>query len=340
VTLHRLALSRSTVDRAAHRRAEPDLLGELAQDPKTLVLLLHSDVVPVLDTPAGPALLLLPAPQGLALPAPQPLAVPDPAAAPAGEPTSGLRVYLGELDGASYLLAAAAGPAATIGFTDPPEQVLPELPVPGARWAGLRELGTLLDDTGAGLLTAGVAVANWHATHPRCARCGQPTEPIQAGWARRCPSCGAEHYPRTDPAVIMSVIDADDRILLGRQRVWPAKRYSTLAGFVEPGESLEAAVRREVLEESAVLVDRVEYLGSQPWPFPSSLMLGFRATAVSTSVTVDGEELTEARWWTREQLLADVRTRELLLPPGLSIARRLIEDWYGGPIVDADEAWR
>jgi NAD+ diphosphatase len=138
----------------------------------------------------------------------------------------------------------------------------------------------------------------------------------------------------------MAVVDDADRLLLGRQSRWPERRYSTLAGFVEPGESLEAAVRREVAEETGVVVDDVTYLGSQPWPFPSSLMLGFRAHASSTDISVDGEEVAQAGWWTREQLATDVADRVILLPPRVSIARRLIENWYGEPIRDAAEAWR
>jgi NAD+ diphosphatase len=127
---------------------------------------------------------------------------------------------------------------------------------------------------------------------------------------------------------------------IGRQTVWPPRRYSTLAGFVEPGESIESAVRREVLEEAAVVVDEVVYQGSQPWPFPSSLMLGFTAYATSTAVRVDGEEIAHARWWSREQLAADVACGALVLPPGVSIARRLIEQWFGQPLDDAAQAWR
>jgi NAD+ diphosphatase len=162
---------------------------------------------------------------------------------------------------------------------------------------------------------------------------------IQSGWARSCPACGAEHYPRTDGAVIMAVTDADDRILLGRQATWPERRFSCLAGFVEPGESLEAAVRREVLEEAGVVVGEVTYRGSQPWPFPASLMLGFRGRALSTEITVDGTELAGARWWSREELALDIATGELLLPPAVSIARRLVEDWYGAPLRDGNEPW-
>jgi NAD+ diphosphatase len=242
-------------------------------------------------------------------------------------------LYLGRDDGGRAYLALSGPPR-------PVDDTAGADGRHGARWAGLREVGALLDDTDAGILTTAVALVHWHATHERCARCGEPTDVVNAGWSRRCPACGAEHFPRTDPAVIMSVVDVDDRLLLGRQAVWPERRFSTLAGFVEPGESLEAAVRREVREESGVQVGTVAYRGSQPWPFPSSLMVGFRADATTTQVTVDGEEITQARWWTRTELAEDVAAREVLLPPPVSIARRLIEDWYGAPVEDAGEAWR
>src|SRR5205085_1294541 len=132
----------------------------------------------------------------------------------------------------------------------------------------LRRIGPLLDDTEAGLFTAAVALSLWHSRHEYCARCGAPTLPDSTGWTRQCPRCGTEHYPRVDPAVIMAVVDGQDRILLGHQASWPDRRFSTLAGFVEPGESLEAAVRREVAEEAGVAIGDVSYLGSQPWPFP------------------------------------------------------------------------
>jgi len=183
-------------------------------------------------------------------------------------------------------------------------------------------------------------MAQWHAAHPFCARCGTRSEPVQSGWARSCPVCGAEHYPRTDGAVIMAIVDDEDRLLLGRQARWAEHRYSCLAGFVEPGESLEDAVRREAREEAGVVVGEVAYRGSQPWPFPASLMLGFRARAAGGEITVDGEELESARWWTREELALDVATGEVLLPPAVSIARRLVEDWFGGPLHDGQDAWR
>jgi NAD+ diphosphatase len=137
----------------------------------------------------------------------------------------------------------------------------------------------------------------------------------------------------------MAIVGPDDRVLLGRGATWPEHRYSTLAGFVEPGESLEDAVRREVAEESGVVVGPVHYQGSQPWPFPSSLMLGFRGEATSDQIRVDELELADARWWSREELQADIKAGRLILPPPVSIARRLIEDWFGAPIPDDASGW-
>ncbi|MFS0706421.1 NAD(+) diphosphatase [Cellulomonas sp. 179-A 9B4 NHS] len=201
-------------------------------------------------------------------------------------------------------------------------------------WTSLRVVGAALDARDAGLATTAVALDAWHDRHPRCPRCGAPTRVAQAGWSRVCDVDGSEHYPRTDPAVIMAVVDDADRLLLGHAATWPEGRYSTLAGFVEAGESAEQAVRREVREETDVVVDRVEYRGSQPWPFPGSLMLGYRAHAVRTDITVDGEEMTAARWYTRAELTADVRAGTLLLPGRASIARALVEEWFGGPVDD------
>ena len=315
MTLQGLALSRSTLDRAAERRADPALVARLLADPATAVLVLDGDRAAVEEGPDGPRLVLRPPQEALRI---------------AGDAPT-VAAYLGQDDAGvdHVLLAALRVEGAGEGLGDP-----------GARWAGLREVGTTLDDTGAGLLTTGVALAHWHAVHPRCARCGEATDVVQGGWARQCPHCGAQHFPRTDPAVIMTVTDERGRLLLGRQATWPERRFSTLAGFVEPGESLEAAVRREVLEEAGVVVGAVEYRGNQPWPFPASLMLGFAAVATSTDVHVDGTELTEARWWTREEFEADVASGALLLPPAVSIARRLIEAWYGGPVADAGGVWR
>lgn len=203
-----------------------------------------------------------------------------------------------------------------------------------ARPAGLREAGTLLSERDAQLMVHAVALENWQRMHRFCSRCGERTVIAAAGHIRRCPACGGEHYPRTDPAVIMLVTDPEGRALLGRQVHWPKGRFSTLAGFVEPGESVEQAVVREAGEEAGVTIGRVEYVASQPWPFPSSLMLGFVAHATSTEIRVDGEEIEEARWFSREELRAAFASGEVLPPSGISIAARLIELWYGQPLPD------
>jgi NAD+ diphosphatase len=200
------------------------------------------------------------------------------------------------------------------------------------RRAGLREAGTLLSDRDAGLLTHAVALANWHAVAGHCSRCGAPTEPEMAGHSRRCTSDGSEHFPRCDPAVIMLVTDLDDRCLLARNVQWPKGRVSVLAGFVEPGESAEQAVAREVREETAVIVSSVTYASSQPWPMPHSLMLGFRAEAQTTEISVDAEEIEEAAWYSRDDLRAALVSGELVMPPSLSISRWLIETWYGSDL--------
>src|SRR5436190_15451531 len=201
-------------------------------------------------------------------------------------------------------------------------------PPSDAQLMGLREVGALLSPEDAGLLAYATAMVNWHRAHPRCARCGAHTDVAEAGFLRRCPSCGAEHHPRTDPVVIMLVLDGD-RALLGRQPTWPDGRYSALAGFVEPGESLEEAVAREVVEEASVRVEDVLYRSSQPWPFPASLMLGFHARYASGEPAVGDGELDDVRWFEREELAAIARDEieGMAVPPPLAIARRLIDEW-------------
>jgi len=202
----------------------------------------------------------------------------------------------------------------------------------GARRLGLRDVGALLDDRDAGLLVHAVGLANWHVNHPCCARCGAPTEPVRGGSVRRCTADGSDHFPRTDPAVIMLVHDGGDRCVLGRQAVWGPGRFSTLAGFVEPGESAEQAVVRECLEEASLAVTDVRYVDSQPWPFPSSLMLGFtaRCDGATLPVPADGE-LQEARWFTRDELRSagswGAAGHSVQLPSSISIARLLIDGW-------------
>jgi NAD+ diphosphatase len=202
----------------------------------------------------------------------------------------------------------------------------------GARAEHLRAFVQTLDEEEAALVLHAVALAEWLRSHRHCPRCGAELEVQGAGHLLSCPRCGRQQFPRTDPAVIMAVTDDDGRCLLGRQRHWPEGRYSTLAGFVEPGESLEHAVAREVEEEVGVEVDEVTYFGNQPWPFPASLMVGFFAHARTTRISVDGAEISDARWFTREQVKTEADAGTLLLPSGVSISRSLVETWYGGPL--------
>ena len=198
-------------------------------------------------------------------------------------------------------------------------------------WSGFRQVGARLSATDAGLVIHALALVEWHQAHRHCPRCGGLLAVGDAGHTLTCADCGTQQFPRTDPAVIMAVTH-EDRCLLGRQPRWPEGRYSTLAGFVEPGESLEAAVRREVAEEVGIEVAEVTYFGNQPWPFPSSLMVGFFARALTTGISVDGEEISDARWFTREQVRAETDAGTLVLPGGISISRSLVEAWYGEPL--------
>jgi NAD+ diphosphatase len=193
----------------------------------------------------------------------------------------------------------------------------------------LRQASMALDIRDGGLMVHAVALSNWHRAHGHCSRCGAATEVTYAGHVRRCPVDGSEHFPRTDPAVIVLVTDEDDRCLLARSVQNPPGRFSTVAGFVEPGESPEQAVVREVAEETGIVVRSCRYAGSQPWPFPSNLMLGFYARADGAEPRPDGVEIAEAHWYTRGQLVAALQSAELLLSPSASISRRLIEGWYG-----------
>jgi NAD+ diphosphatase len=302
--LGRLALSRGTVDRVTERRSDEAWLEAAWANPGTRVLVVEDGRALVqLNGKAGPELVFV-----------------DPAHAPPG-----VRFLLGQdAEGTVYFGVSApiASTAASV--------------VDGAKAVSLRSIGALLDDRDAGLLTHAVALANWHVTHTHCPRCGTPTIPEPAGDTTRCPKDGTEHFPRTDPAVIMLVTDDEDRCLLGRNAAWPERRFSILAGFVDSGESAEQAVIREVHEETGITVENVRYLGSQPWPMPRSLMLGFSAQApAGQRITVDDTELAEALWFTRAELLRDLEAGELSIAPAVSIARRIIESWYGGELPDS-----
>ena len=194
----------------------------------------------------------------------------------------------------------------------------------------LRQVGANLSDEEAGLAVHALGLANWHNSHPFCARCGARTKVGLGGAVRICEVDGSEHHPRTDPAVIVLVKDGDDRLLLGRQGVWDEKRFSNFAGFVEPGESFEQTVLREVLEESGLLVHSLRYLGSQPWPFPASIMIAYEAvTSDPSTARPDGEEIVEIRWFSRTQMRDAIKDGDLSLPPRISVSRKMIEYWYG-----------
>jgi NAD+ diphosphatase len=302
-----LALSRHAHDRLGNQRVDSDWIDAQWADPGTRVMLLHKNTVAVDEAGQAPAYLS-----------------PQEAGDLAGE--SGVdvdggadRVLLGWEDGTTYF---------ALLLSEPPD---------GRHLAGLREIGVALGDRDAGLVTHAVALANWHRVYRHCPRCAGRLRSEQAGHVRRCEVCERQQFPRTDPAVIMLVTDraeqGEERCLLGHNRASHRERgYSTLAGFVEPGESLEHAVRREILEEVGVEVAAVAYAGSQPWPLPGSLMVGFYAEAASTRISVDGEEISDARWFSRAELLKAAESGEIVLPGHISIARRLIESWYGGSL--------
>lgn len=306
-----LPLARSTIDRDAAARSREGLLAELwASSSSRLVRVREGQVA-------------LTAGGRLDLCAPEDFAA---------QPT-GAVAYLGKDHEGAYLAhwEAPTPSAHSEAREDTPQASPPSLLE--VAWRGLRNVGATLSPRDVGLATAAVALAAWRSRHLRCPRCGAATLLVDAGWVARCPDDGSTHYPRTDPAVIMAVTDDDDRLLLGHAATWPDRRFSTLAGFVEPGESLEAAVRREVAEEVSLTVSSAQYAGSQPWPFPASLMVGFRASVSGRGSEViplvDGVEVTQAQWLTRDELADQVAGGELIPPSKASIARALIEDWLG-----------
>jgi NAD+ diphosphatase len=199
-----------------------------------------------------------------------------------------------------------------------------------SEFKSLRAIGSFLSPRDIGLAVHAQGLANWHSKHPRCSLCGGPTVVVLAGAVRRCPADQSEHYPRTDSAIIVLIKNDKDQILLGRQKVWPKYRFSTFAGFVEPGESFEHCVIREVREEAGVELTKINYLGSQPWPFPASLMIAFEAiTNTPELARPDGDEIEEIRWFSREDMKSAILDKSLILPFEISVARQMINAWYG-----------
>lgn len=309
-----LPMARSALDRDYLSRKLDGLYGQLDADEQTKVLPLYQGKVLLVGEPNDPK------PQ-LRLFAASEI------------PTSSYLAYLGKaVDG----FELAGGSSVILAVID--DEIAAALEPNPSNWHVLRRTGAGLSDLGIGIYAQALALANWHENHAFCPKCGSPTEIVQAGWVRRCPVDDLELYPRTDPAIIVSVIDHQDRILLGSQGIWEENRWSILAGFVEPGESLEAAVIREMKEESGLEVVEPIYLGSQAWPFPYSLMVGYIAKLAANSDGIlepDGDEIEKLRWFSREEIRAEAP--QLLLPGRLTISRAIIEHWYGAEIVSATE---
>ncbi len=313
-----VTFARAGLDRAAHLRGDAQALADLAADPDARTLPLWRGRPLLEEQDGGEAMRL-----GW-------LAADDPALAD----ETGAPVFLGLVDGAPRFardLLDWTGPDGVTeslpGFADQTRTRHPRLPETSG-FCDLRATMAALGTRDAGLAATAKGILGWHATHGFCARCGAASGPADAGWKRRCPACGAEHFPRTDPVVIMLILDAEN-VLLGRSPAWPPGMFSLLAGFMEPGESIEGAVRREVREEAGIEVGQVDYLSSQPWPFPSSLMIGCRGTALSREIKLDPVELEDARWLSREQVLAGLTGQDPDVRPARkgSIARFLLERW-------------
>lgn len=305
----RLPLSRSRINRDAQSRKIPGFLDQVWATPDTRVVIIWR----------GEALLVDGSEVSLDLRSP--LDVPAPHH----------RIYLGLTTESVGDIGQGTPIIAAVLDDEAGRALSPDV----ARWTSARTLAHHLNDLDAGIVVEALAMANWHAAHSFSPVTGAPALPNHAGWVRVDQSSGSDMFPRTDAAVIVLVTDAEDRIVLGSNALWESHRYSLLAGFVEPGESLEAAVVREVFEESGLVIHNPVYLGSQPWPFPASLMVGFRAQldpAVAMDLRPDGTEIVDLRWFTRQELRS--ASGEITLPGRTSIARAMIEDWLGETLPD------
>ncbi|HTT80500.1 MAG TPA: NAD(+) diphosphatase [Stellaceae bacterium] len=316
-------------ERGGLKRREPDWIRAQALDPGSVFVPVWRNQNLVIEVAGGEPRAAIVAASALAE------VVGGPAEAAIDERLGqGDLVFLGIIEARAHFALDVSAHAAPLDALRSPALAASGIAQAELRFADLRQLAGRLQRPEAALLALARAMAYWHMRHRFCGQCGAPTRSEEAGHMRRCtdPACAALHFPRTDPAVIMLVTDGAERVLLGRSRNFVPGMYSTLAGFVEPGESLEDAVVREVREETAVEVAAVTYHSSQPWPFPANIMLGFYAEATTTEVTVDYGELEDARWFDRQWLAAhaDDRSEEFRLPRRDSIARRLVEDWLAG----------
>ena len=290
-----LPLARYAVDRAAVRRTDPNWLSDLWTNEATRIVYINDGKVPVTD---DLSLILI----------------------------------------QSHLIAIAPESQVILLGADAEHTYLAvmisEQPEIAPLWVSLRDSGSQLSARDVGLAITATALATWHHTHQFCPRCGLETASSDAGWSRSCPNSCVTHFPRTEPAIIVSVEDDQERILLGRRANWPTEWYSTLAGFVEAGESCEAAVVREVREESGIEIDidSLEYLGSQPWPYPASLMLAYRAKALTNEAQADGIELANLAWFSRTELEAMCQAGTIKLPNPTAISWHLIQNWFGKPL--------
>ncbi|KRC54753.1 MULTISPECIES: NAD(+) diphosphatase [unclassified Nocardioides] len=299
MTFPHLSLVADPHDRRGLLRTDEDWLQQRWEDPASRVLVIAGTLV-------------RPGPDGLEW-------------VPSADAPDGVRLLLGDRDGTTWWAVVIDG---ALARTEP------------ERWLPLRGLLPYLGGDAAAqapLVFHAIGLAEWLWAHRFCPRCGGALTPRAAGHELVCTDCGKPQFPRSDPAVIMLISagepgSAEERCLLGRGATWPQGRFSTLAGFCEPGETLEDAVRREVLEETGVAVGEVTYFGNQPWPLPSSLMLGFHGRAVSEDIVLDDADVEEAQWFTREQMRAGAEEGSLVLPGGVSISRSLIEHWYGGTL--------
>jgi len=250
-----------------------------------------------------------------------------------------LTAFMGMVNGAPAFAHDISGvelsdvPNPGVGFFDTSEVAHPLLPA-DHRFVDLRQVMAQLTPLDAELAASAKALFNWHGAHGFCAKCGQASQVSTAGWQRVCPACQTSHFPRTDPVVIM-LITQGNNVLLGRSPQWPERMYSLLAGFIEPGETLESAVRREVFEEVGIKVGEVGYLASQPWPFPASLMVGCRGIALSSKITADPAEIEDAMWISREDLMDVFAGRNADIMPARrgSIAHFLLENWLADRLV-------